>query len=494
MTEDDPTGRARRPVRAFADDSERSARPTGAARPLGKPVLFLSVSIGWAIRNFFLTGVVAKLREHFDVVALTTPKAGRHLKALGLDEGIGVRPIDVGVEPLAWKLFRQIKKKIYLEGRASATEAIWEKYSPRPFYQNMGSRAIKSALRLCDARRLYRAVENLDERLNPDGRFRHALHAGAPAIYFATHGTTYFEECLLRNALGLGIPAVFMILSWDHLSSKVFLNRHFEGILVWNRHTRDELLRTYPWYRPDRIRVVGIPQYDIYAQPPRSAYADWCRRYGLDPGRRTLLFSTMPQSRHDQQHLILEELLRAVERGDRLPRDLQVLIKCHPFDNFAGYDALCGRYRVGIHRSGLRPGEPPEDWVPTPAEIEAARDALYHCALNINIFSTVTIEAAYFDKPIVHIAFDPRPVTGRIPCHEYYNWDHFKPIVEKGASILAHSYDELFDGIRRSLDDPKRLGERRRELVQAFIGRPVGTASNAVVDELVRLYREVHPG
>ncbi len=93
-----------------------------------------------------------------------------------------------------------------------------------------------------------------------------------------------------------------------------------------------------------------------------------------------------------------------------------------------------------------------------------ARDALYFCSVNINIFSTVTLEAAYLDKPIVHIAFDAGPVSNRIPCREYYKFDHFRNIAESGASILVESYEELFAALRGSLQHPEERSTQRKAL------------------------------
>jgi hypothetical protein len=340
-------------------------------------------------------------------------------------------------------------------------------------------------VQFADAQRIYDWTERLDLGINKDSRLADIIQTFNPLFYFATHATSYFEECILRNALAAHIPCIFMILSWDHLSSKILLNRKFNSVLVWNNHTKEEILQTYPGYQPEQVKVVGIPQYDLYAEKPSINYEEWCRKYAMDNTRRTILFSTMPQSRHEQQHIILEEILKAIVDGKKLPSDLQVLIKCHPFDNFKGYDALLKRYPVGIHRSNLGDMQSQEDWVPSPHEMEASRDALYFCSVNINIFSTVTIEAAYFDKPVVHIAFDPDPVKGRIPCQEYYNWDHFKPIVQKGSSIMVHNYEELFDGIRQSLFEPDRLASQRKDLVDCYIGRKIGEASSIVVQQLV---------
>lgn len=459
--------------------------------PTDKPVLFMSVSIGWAIRNFFQTGIVEKLKPHFKVVALATPKARRSLCELGFDRGIKVLEIEVGEEPLAWKMFRQIKKKTYMEGRKSSTEAIWEKYHPRPPYQKIGGKAVKFVIRLGNAQRLYNWMDRLDLRINRDKRLANIFQKYRPVMFFATHATAYFEECLLRNAIAANVPAVFMILSWDHLSSKILLNQNLHSVFVWNNHTKQEILQTYLCYRSEQIKVTGIPQYDLYATKPSITYADWCHKYGLDPARRTILFSTMPQSRHEQQHIIIEELLKAIVSGKKLPFDLQVLIKCHPFDNFKGYDVFLDRYPVGIHRNSFELTQTQEDWIPAPSEIEASRDALYFSTLNINIFSTVTIEAAYFDKPVVHIAFDPQPIKNRVPCREYYNLDHFKPIVDTGATILVYNYEDMFDAINQSITQPELLAEQRKMLVKKYVGRNIGTASSAVALELNKICKDL---
>jgi hypothetical protein len=300
-------------------------------------------------------------------------------------------------------------------------------------------------------------------------------------VFFATHATSFWEESLLRSAISAGIPRVYMVLSWDHLSSKVLLHSNFGRILVWNRHTRDELLATYPAYGPDQIKVVGIPQYDAFLRPPCQTYESWCAQYGLDPARRTILFSTMPQVRHDQQHVIIEDLLQAIHEGRDVPGDYQVLIKCHPFDNFEGYSSLLGSYPVALRRTQLAPGQAFEEWVPSAKEIEESRDCLYFCAMDINIFSTVTIEAAWFDKPVIHIAYDPLPIPrGRIPCHEYYNWEHFRHIVDKDASILVRSPEELFTAIRNYTADPGLKAEGRRRVVEAYIADGLGSGASAV--------------
>lgn len=460
-----------------------------------KPVLALAISSSLALRNFFQTGVIGELQRDFTVVVFASPPLARTIAKLGYDAVVPVTAVDPGPEPLRWGFLRQLKKKVYMEGRASVTEAIWEKYQIRPFYQRAGGWVVKRLIRLVNPHRLYAWLESLDLTVNREKRFVGLLQQKQVSLFLATHATVFWEESLVRSAMSAGIPRVYMVLSWDHLSSKVLLHRNFGRVLVWNRHTREELLTTYPTYGRDQIRVVGIPQYDAFLEKPRHTYESWCGQYGLDPARPTILFSTMPQSRHDQQHIILEQLLRAIVAGKDVPGKYQVLIKCHPFDNFTGYEALLGRYPVALRRTQLAPGESIDEWVPASAEIEESRDCLYFCDMDINIFSTVTIEAAWFDKPVIHIAYDPQPISpGRIPCREYYKWEHFRHIVEKDASIMVCSPEELFAAIRRYTAEPGLKAEGRRRVVEAYIAEGLGGGAKAVGTAVRDFYRSAGSG
>jgi len=453
-----------------------------------KPVLALTISSSLALRNFFQTNAIEALQRDFTVEVLASEPLARTMSRLGYDQRVNVTVVDTGEEPRRWALVRQLKKKVYMEGRASATEAIWEKYQIRPFYQRAGGWLVKRLIRVMDANRLYDWLSTLDLRMNRDSRFVALLREKRVAVFFATHATSYWEEALLRSAMSAGIPRVYMVLSWDHLSSKVLLHKNFGRILVWNRHTREELLATYPSYRPDQIHVVGIPQYDPFLEKPKHTYESWCAQYGLDPKRRTILFSTMPQVRHNQQHVIIEQLLQAIVAG-QVASDYQVLIKCHPFDNFDGYEKLLGRYPVALRPTQLARGQSIDEWLPAVSEIEESRDCLYFCAMDINIFSTVTIEAAFFDKPVIHIAYDPLPIDpGRIPCHEYYNWEHFKHIVQKDASILVRSTEELLAAIRTYSADPTHKREGRRRVVEEYIGDGLGKGAR----EVARAVKDFH--
>jgi len=454
-----------------------------------RPELFVTLSTPWAIRNYFHTGIIRELAEIADVTVLATPHLGACLRRDGHASYVKIAEWESGPEPLSWRLGRQLRKKVFMETREIQTERIWRRYARRPLYQRLSAPLLAAATRTVNGSRGLSMAQSLDLRVNKSDVFSEQFAGGRRALLFATHADTYFEEAVLRSAQANGIPAALMVLSWDHLSTKVVLGRQYSRILVWTDLQRDEVLASYPWYQQDQLRVVGIPHYDLYFKPNPSSRTDWCNKHGLDPSKRTLVYYSMPQIRHGTQHLIVGAMAEAIAEGSGLPSDLQILIKCHPFDDPTRYAQVCARYPfVRVLPTTLGPGVDPMKWLPDPDEIATSRDCLAFADVTANIYSTVTIEAALFDKPIVHIAFDPVPVpAGRVPCREYYNFTHFKPIVETNASTLAYSQKELHEAVSHALANPAERAAERRTLAARFLGPMDGRSSERVVAEMREL-------
>lgn len=431
--------------------------------------LLMTISTGWAYRNYISTGVLDTVSERWNTTVVTTP----HLAPL-FDDGVSGNKYEVVVkpdlkEPLVWALVRQMKKKIHQHARASNTERLWRKYVARPLYQRIGGRVFDLILGVFDPVKLLRALERWEIAVNQHKPTQDLVEELRPDLIFFSHLSNFFDDSILNAGVKKGIKTNFMVLSWDHLSSKVILRTSFDKVYVWNQVTKDEIIDLNYGYRDSQIVVSGILQYDKYLEEPDLDYAGWCARYGLDPQKKTILFSTMPQVRHDQQHTIIQRLIEHLKESSDHRGKVQLLIKCHPFDNTDLYDSLVSdNDDVSIERPSLPPGAASQNWVPRSREIEISRDCLYFCSLNINIFSTVTIEAAMLDKPIIHIGFDPIPVKNRIPCREYYNFEHFRPITDSGVSDLVTSFDELFVACDRALSDPTRKHQERRSLADQY--------------------------
>jgi len=97
------------------------------------------------------------------------------------------------------------------------------------------------------------------------------------------------------------------------------------------------------------------------------------------------------------------------------------------------------------------------------------------------------LEGCYFDKPVIHVAFDCPGQTNPIPCRKYYDFDHFRPIVELGCSTLAEDMASLLDAVAEAAKDPTLRQDGRRRVVDRYFGVARGSAGATWVGESSRL-------
>ena len=86
--------------------------------------------------------------------------------------------------------------------------------------------------------------------------------------------------------------------------------------------------------------------------------------------------------------------------------------------------------------------------------------------------STMAIDAAIFDRPVVNLDFDPEPGTPNRQLVEDANhkWNHFKPIAESGGLWMAKNMDEVVTATETYLRQPELHRERRRWIVERVCG------------------------
>jgi len=447
------------------------------------PTLYLTISTGWAIRNFIYTGIVERLSDRFAVVLLCDSQFYAAAKEAVKGTSVQALMYDAKVEPFGWRVMRQFRKKIYLDARKSQTEKIWESFGKRAFLKQASGNLIKVFIRVLGSQRLQRFAMSLDFFINRTSAADDLLRQAPPnAFFFATHASSFFEESLFRAAKKYCRRTVLMILSWDHLSSKILLGPGFDHLFVWNEVSKQEILNTLDCYTTDQIHIVGAPQFDIYAKASPSSYEEWCREYKLDPAKKTILFSTIPQVRNDGQHRVLQMMANRFLQEPKIFRNVQILVKVHPLDTFSVYDPV--RIYPFIKFVEKRRGQMA---VADEYGLEANRDALSHAALNINTFSTMTLEAAALDCPIVHLAFDLDGQSNPIPTEKYYEFEHFKPITESGCAAMSRTFDELINNIILILRNKEQRSSARRSVAKKYFSDTIGSAADKVYNTTLEI-------
>lgn len=322
--------------------------------------------------------------------------------------------------------------------------------------------------------------------------YRRRLAALRPGVLFATHQRPPVIVPAVLAARSLGIPTATFIFSWDNLTSKGRIAAPFDHYLVWSAQMRDELLRYYPHVRPSQVHVVGTPQFDPYVDDALLwTREEFFARIGADPARPLVCYSggdagTCPD---DPEHAAV--LLQLVAEG-RIHGRPQVLVRPAPVDDGRRFDAMRARFPDVIFARPDWVHAEPGNWarvIPLPADTRFLANLTHHADVNVNVASTMTLDFAIRDRPVVNVAFDvvDPPRFGRPLWEHFYRFEHYRPVVEIGAARFARSRDELAEHVNAYLADPSLDRAARRRLVELEVGAPIGEAGGRIVDTLCRL-------
>jgi hypothetical protein len=332
-----------------------------------------------------------------------------------------------------------------------------------------------------------RAWYQTENRLLPDPFHAAAFRQLDPdVVVTATAGVTTSDIRMIRRARGVGVPSVTFTQGWDNLTSKTIIGARPDYLIVWNERMLQEAVELHG-FSAQQITVAGPPHFDPYFR--RTGWidrADFLRSLGLDPGKRIVLYATSPQRYFTDSIAITALLIEANDAGLFGP-DIQLVIRLHPqvmegvdADDLGAWEQFRGRAYLDMPRgaTGLA-----ADY--TPDGIAHIAQLLDAAAVTINVASSMSIDAAIFDTPIVNLRFDAEPGRPYLKSvRRQYDTDHYRQVLRTGAVRLADSPQELIEEVRRYLAAPAHERAERRSLVRALAFSDDGQAGARVAEAI----------
>lgn len=236
----------------------------------------------------------------------------------------------------------------------------------------------------------------------------------------------------------------------------------------------------------DNIYISGVQVFDMYHNFKPTPKEEFYKKVGATPGKRLVLFAPYFGYYSDTVAEIIEIMDQGVKDGS-LPPDLQFLVRFPPVRPGSNLKRLDSKNIVYY-----TPGTPfyLEDKLEfefTREDIQILADSMYYCPVTINFASTMTVDAAAFDAPIINIAFDGHQKKHfKKSVRLIYNYDHYQPILKSGGLRLAYSKKELFDQINMYLNHPETDREGRSKIIQEFCGEIDGKGGERIYNYVMK--------
>ena len=296
---------------------------------------------------------------------------------------------------------------------------------------------------------------------------------------------------VVKEAKKRGIPVLCLVESWDNFICKGPLSVIPDRMAVWNRGMVSEAhdLHEFP---EDKVEVVGVPQFDLYTdQRTFLERKEFFESNGLDPAKKLVTYAASTEGFIPDEPDIFDIVYQALQ-NDKGGVPLQLMLRLHPITSPALRDEyfrrFSGRPDLVIQRPG-RVSTLHDGWDPSWADMVNLASTIYYSDVVVNIASTMAIDAAVLDKPVIAVAFGtPGKRTRSKFFDDIFERSHYRKLAVTGGLHIVQTPEELAVAVRSYLADPAMdAGGRNRlreELCFQLDGQAGARAASVVLREL----------
>lgn len=378
----------------------------------------------------------------------------------------------------AWDARQKSPSRVSMEKHRRQNRGLVEKAALRPFARLLAHLEFEQILE--------NRLESFLTAYNRSQSALEILRAEMPDAIFVTAPFQFHQPAIAAVAKKLGIPVLCLIPSWDNISTKNRMVFKYDGYVVWSENAREQLREFYPHTRDVPVYATGAAQFDVFFQ--NNFYRtreEFCRNQKLNPELPLIVYA-LGSPNFLREHDGALHLAGRVASGAL--GKVQMLVRPHPMFDKGELNSQFERFAPLVQvqnvtsadkKSAARSQNTREitEWVNT----------FRHADVTVNLSSTVTIDAAIFDCPVVNLDFDPQPgqADRNLIKEINHRWTHFKPIAESGGVWLVNDYAELEQAVKTYLEHPALHREKRRWIAEYVCGKLDGECGTRTADAIL---------
>ena len=326
-------------------------------------------------------------------------------------------------------------------------------------------------LKIFGLAKINKMIHYLYEKLTPAELYSEVFEKYEPSQVVVTRVLNYSNDYpVMRAALKYKIPVVALVSSWDNLTSKAFFPFSLDKLVVWNNVMKNEAIDLFQYPESD-IFVSGIPRYDALLNNDLSQTKDEFLKYvGANLNKKLITYATGSKTTgrtkvdpKTPEPEIVKYLAQSI--CDGTISNCQLLVRLHPQADVEEYNSLRKMNNVILQVPGDKSSF--QDRLFSYSDDIELGELMKHSDVVVNLASTITIDAALFDTPIICINFDffgQRKLKHSVK--KFYQFDHYAKLAKTKGFTLANSLDDLVNKINYQLSNPNHLKPERLDIVK----------------------------
>lgn len=267
-----------------------------------------------------------------------------------------------------------------------------------------------------------------------------------------TPGFNVHDVHLLRACERNRIRTACVMLSWDNLTSKGYMNGVPDHLLVWSDLMAREA-RQYHDFPGEKIHWTGAAQFDLYHHAERGFdRSSWRAGHGVPQDAFLMMYGTINPGICGHEIEILRSIISEIRTGN-YPQKPYLWIRLHP-------QVVNGPWKTSLQ--GFQDLAADDVYVETPAvtpsklnwdlpkqDAEHLKNLMVASDLVLTTSSTLSIDAACAGTPIANVFFDSVDVPSNLSVRRFTKYTHYAQILQTGGIAQAMSITDLREIINR---------------------------------------------
>jgi hypothetical protein len=297
-----------------------------------------------------------------------------------------------------------------------------------------------------------------------------------PGLVVASTAGWRLDRYLLRQAARRSIPTAAVVVGWDNPSSYSLPGAPLNWINCWSEIQKEELVLGSDW-DPARVHVGGIPSYDGYFRKQWLMGKDeYYNLHHLDPQRKLLGYACSFITFSPNYQNV--EALAKLVAGNQLAEPSQLLIRLHP-NHFMDEPLFAGERERIRQLARELPNIHVVEPVPLGGELgyysgedmPEKTSMMAYSDVFLTVYSTMVVEAAIHDRPIVSVCFDApggwnQPGRFSLALSKIGDWPTHQRFRQAKAGRVALNDTQLCEAINGYLQNPLADQETRRKFIR----------------------------
>ncbi len=292
-----------------------------------------------------------------------------------------------------------------------------------------------------------------------------------------------FDVPVAIEAKKRGIRLVGMVRSWDNLNNHGLLAVIPDRLIVQNVWLK-ECAEKFQAIKKDFIKdIIGLPHYDRYKNPANLIMPkeEFFLQLGLNINKKLIFLAGFDfYYSEDKLPAVIDD---AIEKED-IEGDVQILFTQHPASLFTKKDYNIDKLKHITYLnlfSGKEMGFQDTE--------QTFINLAYHADVIVNVASTVSIDAAVFNRPVVCVGFDN-------PQNKLSYWesasrlfdyfDHYECLVSTGGVKVATTPQNLVFYINEYLKNSNLDKSGRVKILKNFVEPFDGSAAKRLAGILTQ--------